>query len=118
MFRKGALSIVVLSAICSALFSWWVNDFFTVFVNIAFLPYFVIFVSFWGAIYDIVHKVNIKANRYLLGGSINGIIAFTSFFKIPKCAYLAFVFVVSLACGIFLSSRSAYYEKNSSTKED
>jgi len=122
MFRKRILPIVVLSAFCSALFSWWVDDFFTVFVNnsynIAFLPYFVLFTTFWSAIDDIVHKDNIKANKYLLGGSISGIIALTSFFKTFKYGYLAFVFAASLASAIILSGLSAKYEKNSSTKND
>lgn len=116
MFRKGALLIAVLSVICSALFSWLVKGIFedTVIVIAVFAVYFIIFSAAIGAIYDIVHKSKIKANKYLLGGSISAIIAFTSFFKALQYSSLClgFVFMIAFMAFIILTNISASYERN------
>lgn len=119
MFRKGALPISVLSALCSALFSWWVKSFaqdITVVYVAIFLAYWAFFLLAFGAIYDIAHKVKIKANKYLLGVGISAIIAFTAFFKLVDTfnIYLCIVFVTALGCTIVLGNIGAQYEKEQS----
>ena len=125
MFRKGALLITVLAAVFSALFSWLVDisnfvDNATVISIACFTLYLILFMAFFGSIYDIFHKVKIKANKYLLGASISGIIAYTVFFKlfINYNEYLYFVFVIAFVCAIVLGNIGSQYERNNSTKND
>lgn len=125
MFRKGALLITVLAAVFSALFSWLVDisnfaDNSTMISLVCFMMYFLSFIALFGSIYDIFHKVKIKANKYLLGSSISGIIAYTVFFKMVSNfnIYLDFVFVFALGCAIVLGNIGSQYEGNNSTKND
>lgn len=121
MFRKGSLPIVVLSAICSALFSWWVSSIFKNMSNISqyavaaiiSMMYFVIFAVIWASIYDLVHKVKIKANKYSLGCGISSVIAFTTAFKSFEHSnkLLGLIFVVSLVCVVILGNIASEYEE-------
>lgn len=116
MFRKGALPIAVLSAICSILFYWWIDNIFKEMIGVAIiilLIYFTQFMVIFGAIYDIVHKIKIKSNKYLLGCGICGLVLFTAFFKGYEYSskFLAFVCVASLVCLIFLGNIGIKHEK-------
>lgn len=116
MFRKGALPIAVLSAICSALFCWWINNAFKEMIGVAiiiFLIYFTCFLVTFGAIYDISHKIKIKYNKYLLGCGICGVVLFTAFFKGFEYSsiFLGFVCVASLITLIILGNIAIQYEK-------
>jgi len=116
MFRKGALPIAVLSAICSALFYWWIDNTFKETTGVAiiiFLIYFTQFMVIFGAIYDIAHKIKIKSNKYLLGCGICGLVLFTAFFKgfEYSSTFLAFVCVAALVCLIILGNIGIQYEK-------
>lgn len=123
MFRKGALPIAVLSAICSTFFYWWIGDFLKktpAEAFVIFLVYFVQFAVIIGSIYDIAHKIKTKSNKCLLGCGICGVIAFTTLFKGFEYSsiYLAFVFLAALVCLIILGNIGAQYEKNDATKEE
>lgn len=116
MFRKGALPIIVLSAICSALFYRWIGDFFKEIpacAIVVFMAYFISFMVIIGSIYDIIHKIKIKYNKFMLGFGICGVILFTALFKgfEYSSVFLAFVFLAALVCLIFLANIAINYEK-------
>lgn len=123
MFRKDALPIAILSAICAALFYSWIGDVFKetpAITIIVFMVYFIQFTAIISAIYDIKHKIKVKANKNMLGCGICGVILFTSFFKGFEYSsiFLAFVFVVALVCLVILGNIGAQYGKNDTTKEE
>ena len=125
MFRKGALLITVLSAIFSALFSWLVDihnfgNNSTMISIVCLMMYFILFMAFFGSIYDIFHKVKIKANKYLLGASISGIIAYTALIRLTTNfnMFLDFVFVIALVCAILLGNKGSQYERGLTSEED
>ena len=123
MFRKGALPIVVLSAICAALFYWWIGHAFKEMIAIPviiFLTYFIQFVVIIGSIYDIIHKVKIKYNKNLLKMGICGVILFTALFKGFEYSsiFLAFIFITALVFLIIFANIGIQYEKSNATKEE
>ena len=120
MFRKGAFIIAVLSLICTALYSYVV---YLVLNDITVLPFSVLFLQLFLAIvdsiYDIIHKVNVKAHMYMLGSGISGLISFTAFLaglvSTTSRIYPAVIFPVALLGFIVFACIASKYEKQGST---
>lgn len=125
MFRKGAPMSLLLSAVCSAIFTYriWIkaplkNIVTTIIMLVPFLGYLLCFTVVFLAIYDIIHKINVKYSGCLLGGSISAIIALTLTIHNSltySSIYLAIISCIALiSFGIFMSI-ALRHEKDDST---